>query len=45
MVIVLMFLDEYILVNFLLFTVNIKICLVKIFVYLFSLIQNIAEQC
>ena len=45
MVIVLMFLDEYILVNFLLFTVNIKICVVIIFVYLFSLIQNIAEQC
>ena len=45
MVIVLMFLDEYILVNFLLFTVNIKICVVIIFVYLFSLIQNIAKQC
>ena len=36
MVIVLMFLDEYILVNSLLFTVNIKICVVIIFVYLFS---------
>ena len=38
MVIVLMFLDEYILVNSLLFTVNIKICVVIIFVYLFNLI-------
>ena len=38
MVIVLIFLNEYILVNSLLFTVNIKICVVIIFVYLFSLI-------
>ena len=38
MVIVLMFLNEYILVNSLLFTVNIKICVVIIFVYLFNLI-------
>ena len=38
MVIVLMFLNEYILVSSLLFTVNIKICIVIIFVYLFNLI-------
>ena len=40
-----MFLNEYILVNSLLFTINIKFCVVIIFVYLFSLIWNIAEQC
>ena len=37
-VIVLIFLNEYILVNSLLFTVKIKICVVIIFVYLFNLI-------